>query len=105
MEETIFTKEELSRIKTDVAEHPNEIVVDVHGMCTRDAWRFIHNIAVLRRHQSRHFRQDGFTITVIHGYLGGISIKKAIWEKPISARVQSMKSCSWNPGVTSIQVA
>jgi len=96
MEETIFTKEELSRITKDV--ETNTITVDVHGMTVRDSWRFCHNICAL------HHR-DQFSMTVIHGYLGGVSIKKALWEKPISARVQRIKSCSWNPGVTTIQVA
>ena len=95
-EEIIFTREELSRITKDIA--MNTITVDVHGMSCHDAWWFVHNIVAL------HHR-DQFSIVVIHGYNGGVSIKKTLWDRPVSVRVQRMQSCFWNPGVTTIMVA
>ena len=100
-EEVIFTKEECDRITKDVVDGQMLITIDVHGMITHDAWRLIHNTCVLNQHQ----REDRFTIRVIHGYNGGVAIKKAIWSNPVTSRVQRMQSCAWNPGETSILVA
>lgn len=98
MEETIFTKEELTRITKDVGTYPQTITVDVHGMSCQDALRFVKNIVAL------HFR-DSFNLIVIHGYNGGTAIKETITDHKISARVRNVRHCWWNPGITTFQVA
>ncbi|SCW39598.1 hypothetical protein SAMN02910400_00612 [Lachnospiraceae bacterium C10] len=67
----IFTQEELSRIQI-FSSAAIKIIVDVHGLCCKQARRFLNNIINCVR--------LSYELIVVHGYSHGTAIKKMMAE-------------------------
>ena len=97
MDTTIFTREEIDRIQEDSVDGRKVITVDLHEMHCAKAKRFVKNLIAL------NFREP-FEMDVIHGYNGGVELKKMIHGTFLSPRVQTVRSSWYNPGLSILQV-
>ena len=93
-EEMIFTQEELKRIRKS---RSNTIYADIHGMNCKQARRFLRNLIAVHR--------EAFTLTVIHGYHHGTSLRDMIAAETLSQREQSKRIKKGNPGQTEVVIA
>lgn len=74
-----------------------KVIVDVHGLTTRQAKRLINNIiAMIRR---------PFSLEVIHGYHHGTAIRDMIYTDLANTKIQSRHLETWNPGITVMAIA
>ena len=73
------------------------IKVDLHGMCKESAQKSLNNIIAIFR--------IPFVLDVIHGYNGGVVIKRMIREELNSSKIKWCSSPGWNPGETLMKIA
>ena len=97
MKTTIFTKEELKRIRENNQYGHKTLMVDLHEMTRVNAMRLLKNIIAL------NFR-EAFVMKVIHGYHHGTALKEMVRNEHISDRVSSIEGCPRNEGMTKLQV-
>ena len=93
----IFSVEELRRINVSVNKKRMMVVVDVHGLKTYEAKRFINNIINVIKTE--------FTLIVIHGYNHGTAIKDMLNGCFSNNHVKEKFGDSSNPGITYLLVA
>lgn len=94
----LFSEEEIGRISvTESIGAPMSIVVDVHGMKTHEAKRFISNLINM-------VRMD-FNLIVIHGYNHGTAIKNMLGTNFSNPHVKDQHADWKNPGRTHMHVA
>ncbi|MCR4851016.1 MAG: hypothetical protein K5870_07120 [Lachnospiraceae bacterium] len=90
--------EYLSRVTTFRNEEGETVIkVDLHGMCRESAQKSLNNIIAI-------FRMP-FILDVVHGYNGGVVIKKMIREDLKSSKISGFISPAWNPGETLMRIA
>lgn len=90
--------EYLSRVSTfKNGDGETVIRVDLHGMCKETAQKSLNNIIAI-------FRMP-FVLDVIHGYNGGVVIKKMIREELKSSKISGFTSPAWNPAETLMKIA
>lgn len=94
----LFSKEEIDRIIVSRGEDGQTlIVVDVHGMRTHEANRFINNLI--------NIAQTKFNLIVIHGYNHGTAIKNMLETHFSNPHVVNKHVDLSNPGRTHLCVA
>ena len=90
--------EYLRRVATFENEDGETVIrVDLHGMCKESAQKSLNNIIAIFR--------IPFVLDVIHGYNGGVVIKRMIREELNSSKIQCCSSPGWNPGETLMKIA
>lgn len=96
MEELIFTKEELKRIRKCNRNGEPVIVVDLHEMSKKMAKRFLKNIVCIN--------PGIFTLQVIHGFNRGTVLKEAIREGNFCNRINKIIPDKSNSGCTFVSI-
>ena len=90
--------EYLRRVSTFENENGETVIkVDLHGMCKESAQKSLNNIIAIFR--------IPFVLDVIHGYNGGVVIKRMIREELNSSKIKWCSSPGWNPGETLMKIA
>ena len=92
--EMVFTENQMGRIQMDGDDF---ISVDMHGLSKHQAEKFLNNIINILREPT--------CINVIHGYNHGTAILEMVRNDFDNKKVQTKTSCSYNHGVTLLQVA
>lgn len=92
----VFKKEDLARI-TPSKSKENQLIVDLHGLGTKDSLVLLNNIININR--------DACDIKVIHGYNHGTALKDMINGRFVNTRILDRVMSESNPGVTMIRCA
>lgn len=92
----IFSEEELSRIRERTDNGQITLTVNLHGMSTKNARRFLKNLIALNA--------GTFNINVIHGFNHGCSIKEMLRNSFISSRIIGVDDVLYNEGMTVLKI-
>ena len=96
--ETIFTREDVIRIKEHISNNKEMISVDLHGLTVAKAKRLLSNIIALDK--------DGKDILIIHGYNHGTAIKDMVNDEKLlnNPRISKRETSIYNLGQTKLKI-
>ena len=105
MEKTIFTKEEIDRIRPLTRDGEIRCLsIDVHGMPAGKAVRFVRNVITLNTYRNDYEGKD-FVLAVIHGFNHGTAIKDTLQTRKLTHRPIRVKPAGNNPGMTYLEIS